>query len=143
MKTSEAAPRSIDEYIAGFPKSVRTVLKKVRTTIRKAVPGAQETISYNIPTYKLHGRGVIYFAGWKEHYSLYPSNARLIAAFRKELRGYEFNDKGTIRFPLDEPVPEKLIAGIAKFRANEVGDGSERPRRTPGGQRRTAPSKTR
>ena len=102
MKTNQSAPKNIDEYIAGFPRSVQTVLKKVRSTIRKAVPGAQESISYNMPTYKLNGRGVIHFAGWKEHYSLYPSNARLIAAFRKELGAYEFNDKGTIRFPLSE-----------------------------------------
>ncbi len=120
MKTNPPAPKNIDEYIAGFPRSVQTVLKKVRSTIRKAVPGAQETISYNMPTYKLNGQGVIHFAGWKEHYSLYPSNTRLIAAFRKELSAYEFNDKGTIRFPLSEGVPEKLIAGIAQFRAKEV-----------------------
>ncbi len=79
-----------------------------------------------MPTYKLNGRGVIHFAGWKEHYSLYPSNARLIAAFRKELGAYEFNDKGTIRFPLSEAVPEKLIAGIAQFRAKEVLKGEKR-----------------
>ena len=126
MKTNQSAPKNIDEYIAGFPRSVQTVLKKVRSTIRKAVPGALETISYNMPTYKLNGRGVIHFAGWKEHYSLYPSNARLIAAFRKELGAYEFNDKGTIRFPLSEAVPEKLIAGIARFRAKEVLKGEKR-----------------
>jgi uncharacterized protein YdhG (YjbR/CyaY superfamily) len=120
MKTNQSAPKNIDDYIAGFPQSVQTVLKKVRSTIRKAVPGAQESISYNMPTFKLNGRGMIYFAGWKEHYSLYPSNARLIAAFRTELGAYEFNDKGTIRFPLSEAVPEKLIAGIAQFRAKEV-----------------------
>ena len=126
MKTNQSAPKNIDEYIAGFPRSVQTVLKKVRSTIRKAVPGALETISYNMPTYKLNGRGVIHFAGWKEHYSLYPSNARLIVAFRKELGAYEFNDKGTIRFPLSEAVPEKLIAGIAQFRAKEVLKGEKR-----------------
>ena len=120
MKTKGAAPASIDEYIAGFPRPVQAVLRRVRTTIRKALPGAQETISYSMPTFKLNGRSVIYFAGWKEHYSVYPSNPRLIAAFKKELANYEFNDKGTIRFPLSEPVPEKLLTGIAKFRAKEI-----------------------
>ena len=63
---------------------------------------------------------MIYFAGWKEHYSIYPSTKPLVAAFEKELEPYEVNDKGTIRFPLSQPVPVKLIAGLAKFRANEV-----------------------
>jgi uncharacterized protein YdhG (YjbR/CyaY superfamily) len=115
-----ARPQTIDEYIAGFPRPVQTVLKRVRRTIRNAVPDAQETISYNIPTYTLNGHALIHFAGWKAHYSLYPANARLIAAFRKELANYEYNDKGTIRFPLDQPIPDKLIAGIARFRAKEV-----------------------
>jgi uncharacterized protein YdhG (YjbR/CyaY superfamily) len=70
MRTAETPPKSIDEYIAAFPLPVQGVLKRVRSTIRKAVPGAEEVISYNIPTYKLHGRPVLYFAGWKQHYSL-------------------------------------------------------------------------
>jgi uncharacterized protein YdhG (YjbR/CyaY superfamily) len=118
MKT--AAPRNIDEYIKGFSRSVQPVLKRVRTTIRTAVPGAKETISYKIPAYTLNGRTVIYFAGWKQHYSLYPANDRLVAAFKDALAPYEVNGKGTIRFPLSEPIPVKLIAGIAKFRAKEV-----------------------
>jgi uncharacterized protein YdhG (YjbR/CyaY superfamily) len=111
---------SVNDYIAAQPAAVRGVLKKVRSTIRKAVPGAEEVISYRIPTYKLHGRYVLYFAGWKGHYSLYPSTARLVAAFKDELAPYEVNNKGTIRFPLSEPVPVKLIAGLARFRAREV-----------------------
>jgi uncharacterized protein YdhG (YjbR/CyaY superfamily) len=104
------------------------VLERVRRIIRKAVPGAEETISYNIPTYKLHGRPVLYFGGWKQHYSLYPSTDRLAAAFRDELARYEAG-KGTIRFPLDQPVPVKLIEGIAKFRAREVAAAPGRVRR--------------
>jgi uncharacterized protein YdhG (YjbR/CyaY superfamily) len=114
------APKNVSEYIAGFPRNVQAVLRRVRSTIRKAIPGAEEAISYQIPTYKLNGRYVLYFAGWKEHYSLYPSNARLVAAFKDGLAPYEVNDKGTIRFPLSEPVPVKLIAGIARFRAQEA-----------------------
>jgi uncharacterized protein YdhG (YjbR/CyaY superfamily) len=127
MRADRTPPRNIDEYIAGFPPAVQRVLKRVRSTIRKAMPGAEEAISYRIPTYKLHGRYVLYFAGWKQHYSLYPSNDRLVAAFKDGLAPYEVNGKGTIRFPLSEPVPVKLIEGIAKFRAKEVA-GREKAR---------------
>jgi uncharacterized protein YdhG (YjbR/CyaY superfamily) len=112
--------KSVDEYIASQPRAAERVLKRVRTAIRKAVPGAEETISYQIPTYKVQGRYVLYFAGWKAHYSLYPANDRLTAKFSKQLEPYEVNDKGTIRFPLSEPVPVKLIEAIAKFRAKDV-----------------------
>ena len=114
-----AAPKNVDAYIAGFPRPVQTALKRVRSIIRKAVPDAEEVISYQIPAYKLHGKPVLYFAAWKEHYSLYPSNARLVASFKDELSRYELA-KGTIRLPLSEPVPVKLIERIAKFRAKEV-----------------------
>jgi uncharacterized protein YdhG (YjbR/CyaY superfamily) len=116
------APKDVGEYIARFPQRVQTVLRRVRSTIRKAIPAAEETISYQIPTYKVNGRYVLYFAGWKEHYSLYPANARLVEAFKDDLVPYEVNNKGTIRFPLIAPVPVTLIAGIAKFRAKEVGE---------------------
>jgi len=113
--------KSVDEYIASQPEAVQDVLKRVRSTIRKAVPGAEEMISYKIPTYKLHGDPVLYFAGWKKHYSLYPASGHLVAAFKDDLAPYEVN-KGTIRFPLSEPVPIKLIGRIAKFRAKEVAE---------------------
>ena len=116
---SRTRPSSVPTYIAGFPRPVQTILKRVRAIVRKAVPGAEESVSYQIPTYKLNGRPVIYFAAFKEHYSVYPSNARLVAAFKDKLAGYE-RSKGTIRFPLSEPVPVKLIEGIAKFRAKDV-----------------------
>ena len=111
---------SVDEYIAAQPKAAQVAMKRVRSAIRKGVPGAEEAISYQIPTYRLHGRYVIYFAGWKEHYSIYPSTRPLVAAFEKALEPYDVNDKGTIRFPLSQPVPVKLIEGLAKFRAKEV-----------------------
>jgi len=97
------------------------VLKRVRSIIRKALPKAEEVISYQIPAYKLNGGTVIYFAGWKQHYSLYPATGRLVAVFRDDLAPYEVS-KGTIRFPLAEPIPTKLIGSIAKFRAKEVSD---------------------
>ena len=111
--------KSVDEYIASQPGAVQVILERVRSTIRKAVPEAVESISYNIPTYKLPGGPVIYFAGWKHHYSLYPVTGNLAAAFKDDVGRYEVN-KGTIRFPLSEPVPVKLIGRIAKFRAKEV-----------------------
>ena len=113
------APKNVAAYLAAQPPSVRKLLARVRGIIRKAVPGAEETISYQIPTYKLHGKPVIYFAAFKEHYSVYPSNARLVKAFKDQLEGYEMS-KGTIRFPLSEPVPVRLIEGVARFRAKEV-----------------------
>ena len=116
--------KSVDEYIASQPDGVQSVLNRVRSTIRKAVPGAEETISYKIPAYKLNGDRVLFFAGWKHHYSLYPATKRVIKAFRVELALYEVS-KGTIRFPFSEPVPVKLIGRIAKFRAKEVSERSK------------------
>lgn len=120
--------KSVDEYIATHPEEVQAVLRRVRRAIRKAVPEAEEGISYQIPTYKLHGRYVVYFAGWKEHYSVYPANDRLVAAFRGDLAPYKVS-KGTLRFPLSQPVPVKLIERIAKFLAEET---AERARAKPG-----------
>ena len=91
--------KSVDEYIASQPEASQGILTRVRNTIREAVPGAEEVISYKIPTYKLHSGPVLYFAGWKRHYSLYPATERVVAAFKDELASYQVS-KGTIRFPL-------------------------------------------
>ena len=111
--------KDVTAYIAAFPAPARAALTRVRGTIRRAVPAAEEMISYQIPAYKLHGRPVLFFAAWKEHYSLYPSNARLVAAFKDQLSKYEIS-KGTIRFPLSDGVPVTLIERIARFRARQV-----------------------
>lgn len=111
--------KTVNEYIASKPKNVQTVLKLVRDAIRKAVPEAEELISYQIPMYKMNGGPVLYFAGWKEHYSLYPLGDALAAEFKKELAAYEMS-KGTIRLPLSEAVPVKLIERIAKFRVQQL-----------------------
>lgn len=111
--------KSVDEYIASQPEAVQRILEGVRGAIRKALPRAEEVISYKIPAYKLQGETVIYFAGWKQHYSLYPAGSRLVAAFKDELAPYKVI-KSTIRFPLAQPVPVKLIERIAKFRVKEV-----------------------
>jgi uncharacterized protein YdhG (YjbR/CyaY superfamily) len=113
---------TIGEYIAKFPRPAQRVLSRVRGVMRKALPGAEEVISYGIPAFKLHGRIVVYFAGWKDHYSIYPFNKRLEAAFADELDRYEISGRGTIRFPIDKPVPVRLVTGIAKFRAREVAE---------------------
>jgi uncharacterized protein YdhG (YjbR/CyaY superfamily) len=111
--------KSVDDYIASQPEPAREILTRVRTAIRKAVPRAEEMISYKIPAYKLHNLPVLYFAGWKKHFSLYPATARVLAEFQDELAPYQIS-KGTIRFPLSQAVPVKLIERIARFRAKEV-----------------------
>jgi uncharacterized protein YdhG (YjbR/CyaY superfamily) len=110
---------SVDEYIAAQPESVQRVLRRLRDIFRKALPEAEETISYQIPAWKLKGRPVIYCAVWKQHYSLYPAIGGLADAFGDEIAPYKVS-KGTLRFPLSEPIPVKLIERIAKFRAKEV-----------------------
>jgi uncharacterized protein YdhG (YjbR/CyaY superfamily) len=110
---------NVDEYISAQPESARVALQLVRSTLRKNLPGAEEVISYKIPAYRLHGGIVLYFGGWNEHYSLYPAGERLVAAFKVQLASCKVS-KGTIRFPLSEPVPVKLIERIAKFRAKEA-----------------------
>ena len=113
--------KSVDEYIAAQPEAVQAILGRVRVAIRKAVPEAEEVISYKMPTYTLNGIRLLYFAAWKQHYSIYAATEQVMAAFHDELASYEV-DKGTIRFPLSEPVPVKLIGRIAKFRAKEVAE---------------------
>ncbi|HEY2016377.1 MAG TPA: DUF1801 domain-containing protein [Bryobacteraceae bacterium] len=118
---AKADYQSVDEYIASQPEDVRPILERVRTAIHEAVPEAEEVISYKMPTYKMPGGPVLYFAAWKQHYSLYPATGRVIAAFQDELAAYELNNS-TIRFPLSQPVPVKLIGRIARFRSKEVAD---------------------
>jgi uncharacterized protein YdhG (YjbR/CyaY superfamily) len=108
------APQNIDEYIAGFPRDVRGILQKIRMTIKKAAPGAEEAISYQIPTFRLNGN-LVYFAAYKKHVSIYPA-PRGVEKFKDELSRYE-GGKGTARFPLDKPIPFGLIGRIVKFRA--------------------------
>jgi uncharacterized protein YdhG (YjbR/CyaY superfamily) len=121
---AKTACKCVDEYIASQPEAVQGILGRVRSTIRRAVPEAEEVISYKIPAYKLPGGPVLYFAGWKQHFSLYPAGKRLVTVFQDELASYEVS-KGTIRFPFSQPVPVKLIGRIAKFRAKEVAAGEK------------------
>jgi uncharacterized protein YdhG (YjbR/CyaY superfamily) len=116
MKTNEAVTKDIDAYIASFPEDVRAILEKVRATIRKAAPGAEETISYRIPTFTLNGN-LVHFAAFKNHIGFYPGPTG-IEAFKEELSAYE-GAKGSVRFPLDQPIPLGLISKIVKFRVKE------------------------
>jgi uncharacterized protein YdhG (YjbR/CyaY superfamily) len=116
MITGQAAPKDIDEYIAGFPKDVQEILEKIRQTIRQAAPAADEKISYQIPTFTLHGP-LIYFAAFAKHVSVYPA-PRGAEGLKEELSAYK-GGKGTVQFPLGKPVPYDLIARIVKLRAKE------------------------
>ena len=117
MKTNQTVAKNIDEYIAGFPNEVQEILEKIRMTIRKAAPDAEETISYRIPTFNLKGRYLVYFAAHKRHIGLYPAPIGN-AEFKEELSVYEAG-KGTVRFPLDKPIPFDLITKIVKLRVKE------------------------
>jgi uncharacterized protein YdhG (YjbR/CyaY superfamily) len=119
---------------------MRAILRRVRAIVRRALPGAEEAISYGIPTYRLHGTYVLYFAAWKDHYSLYPVSDRIVADIGADLRPYRVR-KGTVRFPLDEPVPEKLIASIAKHLGRHAADrAAAKATRKKAGRARRAPA---
>jgi uncharacterized protein YdhG (YjbR/CyaY superfamily) len=107
---------TIDEYIDTFPKSIQDVLQELRRTIRKAAPEAEEAISYQIPTFRLSGN-LVHFAAFKNHIGFFPTSSG-IRAFKKELSGYELS-KGTVRFPMDKPLPLSLVSRIVKFRVKE------------------------
>jgi len=109
--------RTIDEYIETFPKNVQSLLEKMRQTIRKAAPEAVEAISYQIPTFKLNGRYLVYLAAWKNHIGFYPIPSGT-EAFKKELSQYK-RGKGTVQFPIDKPIPYDLVRKIVTFRMKE------------------------
>lgn len=111
-------PTTIDEYIADFPEGTQAMLEEVRTTIKSAVPGAGEKISYGIPCVTLNEKYVLYFAGYKKHIGLYPVPSAS-KGFEKDYAPYITSGKGTIQFPLDRPLPLKLIKKITKFRVQE------------------------
>ncbi len=113
---------TIDEYIKTFPKDVQIILEKVRQTIRETAPEAVEAISYGIPTFKTNGRSLVYFAAWKNHIGFYPIPTAA-KAFNKELSVYK-QGKGSVQFPLDDPIPYDLIKKIVTFRVTENASGS-------------------
>ena len=116
MNTKQAAPENIDEYIGGFPKEIRAILRRIRNTIRKAAPQAEEIISYRMPAFRQNGN-LVYFAAFKKHIGFFPTSSG-IEAFKQELSIYE-GSKGSVRFPFDKPLPFGLISRIVKFRVKE------------------------
>jgi len=116
--------KNTEEYILQFPKDVQIILKKIRETVLKTAPNAIESISYGMPAFKLLGKPLVYFAGYKNHVGFYalPSGNE---AFQKELANYK-TGKGSIQFPLDKEMPWKLIEEIVKFRAKEIQQKSKK-----------------
>jgi uncharacterized protein YdhG (YjbR/CyaY superfamily) len=123
----KSVPKSVEEYIADQPEAVQPKLEQVRAAIRRAVPEAVEGIGYGMPGYKLHGKPMLYFASFKEHYSLFAASGTFFAALEDKLRGYEVR-KGTVHFPLAQPVPAKLISRVAKLRAAGIAATQEEKR---------------
>jgi uncharacterized protein YdhG (YjbR/CyaY superfamily) len=116
MKTNTAVAKNIDEYIEQFPENVQTILQKLRVTITKAAPRAEEVISYQMPAFKYHGV-LVYFAGYKSHIGFYPTSSPM-KVFQKELAGYK-TSKGAIQFPIEKAIPLTLVKNIVKFRIKE------------------------
>ena len=130
-------PNAVDEYIAAQPEALSPKLEQVRAAIRRAVPEAVEGFGYGMPGYKLNGRPLLYFAGFKQHYSLFAASGTFFASLEQELKHYE-QRKGTIHFRMDEPVPVSLISRIAKLRA--LGISAMTTRGAPVRQKRTRKS---
>jgi uncharacterized protein YdhG (YjbR/CyaY superfamily) len=116
METNKKTPENIDEYIANFPKKVQTILQELRETIRVAAPEAEEVISYQMPTFRLKGN-LVHFAAYKNHIGFYPTPSG-IENFKEELSAYE-GAKGSVKFPINQPLPLDTITKIVKFRVQE------------------------
>jgi uncharacterized protein YdhG (YjbR/CyaY superfamily) len=116
MTTKQTTPKDIDEYVARFPDDVQDILEKIRATIKEAAPEAVERISYQMPTFALEGN-LVHFAAHKSHIGFYPTPSG-IEEFKKELTPY-IGGKGSVKFPLDQPIPYDLITEIVRFRVKE------------------------
>lgn len=116
MKAMDSLNNTIDEYISGFPVEIQVLLEQVRTTVREAAPDAEEAMKYAMPTFVLNGN-LVHFAAFRNHIGFYPVPSG-IEAFKKELSAYK-GGKGSVQFPLDQPMPLDLIARIVKFRVDE------------------------
>ncbi|MBA3871398.1 MAG: DUF1801 domain-containing protein [Anaerolineae bacterium] len=117
MATSKKKFKTVDEYIDSFPPNVKAVLQTIRQTIKEEVPQAAETIKYDMPTYVFHGN-LVYFAGWKKHISFYPITGEMEKNI-EELSNYKTSGKGTIQFPLNQPLPLPFIRSLIQFRVRE------------------------
>lgn len=117
MSVTEAAPKNVDEYIAGFPPEVRKILEHMRTAVKEAAPEAEETIKYGIPTFVLK-ENLVHFAAFRNHIGFYPTPSAILK-FKEELSSYR-GAKGSVRFPINKPMPLKLVKEIVAFRVQEV-----------------------
>ena len=116
----KAAPKNVDEYLAGVPEPAHTTLNRVRATIRSVVPkGTTEVISYGMPTFKYRGKGLVAIAAFKQHCSLFPMSGAVIEKFKDELEGFH-TSKGTLQFPVDKPLAATLMKKIIKARMAEI-----------------------
>jgi uncharacterized protein YdhG (YjbR/CyaY superfamily) len=123
MAMSRKIAKDMDDYINSFPKEVQALLQQVRATIKKAAPGVEEKISYGIPAFNLNNRYLVYFAGFKNHISVYPA-PRGSEEFKEKLAKYK-GGKGTVQFPLNKPLPLGLITQIVKFKVKENKEKNE------------------
>jgi uncharacterized protein YdhG (YjbR/CyaY superfamily) len=112
--------KTVDEYIAAFPKEVQNVLEKIRSTIRESAPKAKEAISYGIPAFSLNSKGLVYFGAWQNHIGFYPTPSG-IEAFKKELAPFK-QQKGSVQFPLNKPIPYDLVKKIVRYRVTEISE---------------------
>ncbi len=117
MKATQTSPTTIDEYIANFPKDVQSVLQKIRKIIKKAAPDSLEKIGYGMPTFTMNSKNLVHFAAFEKHIGFYPTPSG-IEKFKKELSQYK-GAKGSVQFPLDQPIPYELIGKITEFRVKE------------------------
>ena len=118
MKSANAKPKSVADYLATVSEDKRVALEKLRSTIRAAAPAAEECISYGLATFRLKGRPLVAFAAWADHCALYPMSSTVVREFREELKGFE-TSKGTIRFTPDNPLPTALVKKLVKARIAE------------------------
>src|SRR5580765_6778675 len=116
MQANSKVAANIDEYIEQFPANIQAILQKLRATIKKTAPAAEELISYQMPAFKYHGM-LVYFAGYKNHIGFYPTSSPM-KVFKKELAGYK-TSKGAIQFPIEKAIPSTLVRNIVKFRIKE------------------------
>jgi uncharacterized protein YdhG (YjbR/CyaY superfamily) len=114
-----AGPTSVEDYLASLPEAPRAALEKLRDTIKAAAPQATETISYQMPTFKDHGRFLVSYAAFKDHCSLFPASRKVLEAHGEALKPY-FSGKGTLRFTPDKPIPAALVKKIVKTRIEEI-----------------------
>jgi uncharacterized protein YdhG (YjbR/CyaY superfamily) len=114
-----AGPTGVEDYLAALPEDQRAALGKLRKTIRAAAPEATETISYQMPTFKDHGRVLVYYAAFKDHCSLFPASGAVMDALGEELQPY-VSGKGTLRFTVADPIPDRLVRRIVEVRLAEV-----------------------